>query len=283
MALSDGWGRIVTKSPQRTSIEPVEPALRSSRCRPPCSSPTVRPPRAGSWSGGCRGDGFELVASAGARPDVVLAGDDVALERWRGEAPVIVLGRPEAIRSTASVRSAGAATTTCRGRSTTRSWSRGSTRCCGERACPPTCSLRGRSRSTRARTLVSRPGTRSTSRRRSTTCCCASPPTRRACSRRPSCCATSGTSARAPTRTVDSHVSRLRRKLRAFDTGTELLENVWGVGYRLLGASLEPGVEVPMDLPLSSGRGPTTPLRSRSRRSCSRPSRWRACGRTSRP
>ena len=50
------------------------------------------------------------------------------------------------------------------------------------------------------------------------------------------------------TRTVDSHVSRLRRKLRAFDSGSELLENVWGVGYRLLGASLEPGVEVPMPM-----------------------------------
>ena len=27
---------------------------------------------------------------------MVLVGDDAALERWRGEAPVIVLGRPEA-------------------------------------------------------------------------------------------------------------------------------------------------------------------------------------------
>ena len=41
-------------------------------------------------------DGFELVAAAEPRPDVVLAGDDAALDRWRGEAPVIVLGRPEA-------------------------------------------------------------------------------------------------------------------------------------------------------------------------------------------
>jgi DNA-binding response OmpR family regulator len=42
---------------------------------------------------------------------------------------------------------------------------------------------------------------------------------------------------RAParTRTLDSHASRLRRKLRAAGTGDELVENVWGVGYRLLG------------------------------------------------
>ena len=42
---------------------------------------------------------------------------------------------------------------------------------------------------------------------------------------------------RAParTRTLDSHASRLRRKLRAAGTGDALVENVWGVGYRLLG------------------------------------------------
>ena len=37
------------------------------------------------------------------------------------------------------------------------------------------------------------------------------------------------------TRTLDSHVSRLRRKLRALDAEAALLENVWGVGYRLVG------------------------------------------------
>ena len=42
------------------------------------------------------------------------------------------------------------------------------------------------------------------------------------------------------TRTLDSHASRLRRKLRALDPGTEFIENVWGVGYRLLGLPLEP-------------------------------------------
>lgn len=38
------------------------------------------------------------------------------------------------------------------------------------------------------------------------------------------------------TRTLDSHASRLRRKLKATGTGACLVENVWGVGYRLLGA-----------------------------------------------
>jgi DNA-binding response OmpR family regulator len=42
---------------------------------------------------------------------------------------------------------------------------------------------------------------------------------------------------RAParTRTLDSHAARLRRKLRAAGTGDAFVENVWGVGYRLLG------------------------------------------------
>jgi DNA-binding response OmpR family regulator len=39
----------------------------------------------------------------------------------------------------------------------------------------------------------------------------------------------------ARTRTLDSHASRLRRKLRALDPATPLVDNVWGVGYRLLG------------------------------------------------
>ena len=39
----------------------------------------------------------------------------------------------------------------------------------------------------------------------------------------------------ARTRTLDSHASRLRRKLRDCGAGIELIDNVWGVGYRLLG------------------------------------------------
>jgi DNA-binding response OmpR family regulator len=36
------------------------------------------------------------------------------------------------------------------------------------------------------------------------------------------------------TRTLDSHVSRLRRKLRVLPDSEEIVVNVWGVGYRLL-------------------------------------------------
>jgi DNA-binding response OmpR family regulator len=39
------------------------------------------------------------------------------------------------------------------------------------------------------------------------------------------------------TRTLDSHASRLRRKLRQVDPVTPFVVNVWGVGYRLLDPS----------------------------------------------
>src|SRR4051794_32639393 len=42
-----------------------------------------------------RAGGFELVRGGG-RPDLVLVADEAELERWRGEAPVIVLGAEEA-------------------------------------------------------------------------------------------------------------------------------------------------------------------------------------------
>jgi DNA-binding response OmpR family regulator len=37
------------------------------------------------------------------------------------------------------------------------------------------------------------------------------------------------------TRTLDTHASRLRRKLRALDPSTPWVDNEWGVGYRLVG------------------------------------------------
>ena len=58
---------------------------------------------------------------------------------------------------------------------------------------------------------------------------------RRACSPSTSCCATSGASAAtARTRTLDSHACRLRAKLSAAGD-RRWIENVWGVGYRLVG------------------------------------------------
>jgi DNA-binding response OmpR family regulator len=44
-----------------------------------------------------------------------------------------------------------------------------------------------------------------------------------------------GYRAKARTRTLDSHASRLRRKLREAGAPVALVENVWGVGYRLIG------------------------------------------------
>jgi len=38
------------------------------------------------------------------------------------------------------------------------------------------------------------------------------------------------------TRTLDSHASRLRRKLRETGCEAPLVDNVWGVGYRLFGS-----------------------------------------------
>jgi two-component system catabolic regulation response regulator CreB len=43
-----------------------------------------------------------------------------------------------------------------------------------------------------------------------------------------------GVGAHTRTRTLDSHASRLRRKLRDAGSPVELVENHWGVGYRLL-------------------------------------------------
>ena len=38
-------------------------------------------------------------------------------------------------------------------------------------------------------------------------------------------------------RTVDSHIVRLRRKLRAIGSQTFVIETVWGLGYRFMGIS----------------------------------------------
>ncbi len=42
------------------------------------------------------------------------------------------------------------------------------------------------------------------------------------------------------TRTLDSHASRLRKKLQPFSSGRSYIANVWGVGYRLVGSETQP-------------------------------------------
>jgi DNA-binding response OmpR family regulator len=190
-------------------------------------------------------DGFELVAAAEALPDVVLAGDDAALERWRGAAPVIVLGRPEADPV-----------------DRVRAFRRG----CDDYVPQPFhydelvarihAVLRRTGRPagllvagpleidprTRTVTVGGRP-LRASQKEYDLLLRLAADPERvftktellrdvwdyRTTSR---------------TRTLDSHVFRLRRKLRALGAEGGLLENVWGVGYRLLG-SAEAGRELP--------------------------------------
>jgi DNA-binding response OmpR family regulator len=193
-------------------------------------------------------DGFELVGGAEPKPDLVLAGDDATLERWRGEAPVIVLGRPEADpvdRALAFRRGCDDYVPrpfhydelVARIRAVLR------------RSSKPVEALVAGPLQIDARTrLVTISGTPLvvSQKEYDLLLTLAADPSRvftkqellrdvwdfRASSR---------------TRTLDSHVSRLRRKLRAFDSDTELLENVWGVGYRLLAAVPGRESETPLE------------------------------------
>jgi DNA-binding response OmpR family regulator len=180
-------------------------------------------------------DGFELVAAAEPKPDLVLAGDDAALERWRGEAPVIVLGRPEANPVDRA-----------------RAFRRG----CDDYVPRPfhydelVARIHAVLRRTRrpAGLLVAGPLEIDPRTRLVAVGGTPLPVSQKEYDLLLRLAADPGRvftkqellrdvwdfRSSSRTRTLDSHVSRLRRKLRSFDTGTELLENVWGVGYRLL-------------------------------------------------
>jgi DNA-binding response OmpR family regulator len=182
-----------------------------------------------------RDDGFEL-ARPGAAPDLVLAGTDAELERWRGQAPVIVLG-PEQAEPDERVRA----------------FRRG----CDDYLARP---FHYDELVERMRAVLRRAGVTTTAR------IVAGPLTidRRArlvtvhgvrvelaqkeyellvhLAGEPERVFTKeellrdvwGYRARSRTRTLDAHASRLRRKLRAAAPDTSLVENEWGVGYRLL-------------------------------------------------
>jgi DNA-binding response OmpR family regulator len=184
-----------------------------------------------------RDDGFEL-APPGCPPDLVLAGNDAELERWRGQAPVIVLGPAEAEPD-----------------ERVRAFRRG----CDDYLTRP---FHYDELVERMRAVLRRAGGSSPAR------LVAGPLTidRRArlvtirgarielaqkeyelllhLATEPERVFTKdellrdvwGYRTRSRTRTLDAHASRLRRKLRAADPSVELVDNEWGVGYRLLGA-----------------------------------------------
>ena len=184
-----------------------------------------------------RDDGFEL-ALPGAAPDLVLAGNDAELERWCGQAPVIVLGPAEAEpdervrafrrgcddylarpfhydelveRMRAVLRRAGgvpAARIT---------------------AGPLTIDRRAR--------LVTAHGARVELAQKEYELLLhlANEP-ERVFTKDELLRDVWGYRTRSRTRTLDAHASRLRRKLRAAAPDAQLVENQWGVGYRLLGA-----------------------------------------------
>jgi len=184
-----------------------------------------------------RDDGFEL-ALPGSAPDLVLAGNDAELERWCGQAPVIVLGPAEA---EADER--------------VRAFRRG----CDDYLARP---FHYDELVERMRAVLRRAGGVPAAR------VAAGPLTIDRRARLVTVCGTRvelaqkeyelllhlanepervftkdellrdvwGYRTRSRTRTLDAHASRLRRKLRVAAPDAQLVENQWGVGYRLLGA-----------------------------------------------
>jgi DNA-binding response OmpR family regulator len=182
-----------------------------------------------------RHDGFEIVA--GGRPDLVIASDDAELEHWFGEVPVIVLGSPEAEADDRVL-----------------AFRRGCDdylprpfhyeelleriRAVLRRAQPPSLPvvLAGSLEIDLRSRIVSVRGTpvALAAKEYALVVKLASDPTR-VFTKAELLRDIWGYAAAVRTRTLDSHTSRLRRKLSALDPETSFIENEWGVGYRLLG------------------------------------------------
>ncbi|HZQ04053.1 MAG TPA: response regulator transcription factor [Gaiellaceae bacterium] len=186
-----------------------------------------------------RRDGFELVEHGGARPDLVLVADEADVDRWRGEAAVIVLGRAEADHL-----------------DRVRAFRRG----CDDYVPRPfhyeelverirAVLRRSAPASEDQQRLVAGPididlATRVVHVARTAVALSqkeyallvrlAAEP-RRVFTKEELLRDVWGYQLKGRTRTLDSHASRLRRKLRTVDPATPYVENVWGVGYRLLG------------------------------------------------
>ncbi len=183
-----------------------------------------------------RHDGFEIVADPERRPDLVIAEDASDFERWCGEAPVIVLGNSEADHL-----------------DRVRAFRRGCDdyvprpfhydelleriRAVLRRVSPPPPDV------VEAGPLRIDPRTRTVTvhgarvhvaqKEYELLMKLASEPDR-VFTKQELLRDIWGYTIDARTRTLDSHASRLRKKLREADPATQLVENHWGVGYRLL-------------------------------------------------
>jgi DNA-binding response OmpR family regulator len=187
-----------------------------------------------------RSDGFEL-AAPGTAPDLVLAADTAELERWRGQVPVIVLGPAEAgVGDRVSAFRRGCDDYVARPfhydelvermRAVLR-------RSGGPQSSPLTVGPLRIDRRARVVTVAGRRVDLS-QKEYDLLLRLASDPGR-VFTKDELLRDVWDFHARSRTRTLDAHASRLRRKLRAAEPGAELLENVWGVGYRLLESTTE--------------------------------------------
>lgn len=183
-----------------------------------------------------RGDGFEILADPRRRPDLVLADDGPEVERWCGEAPVIVLGRSEA-DAVDRVRAFRRGCDDYLPRPFDYQELVERIRAVLRRVQPPprerlvagqlSIDLRTRVVEVRGARV------RLAQKEYALLLKLAAEPTR-VFTKHELLRDVWDYRAEARTRTLDSHASRLRRKLRAVDPVTPWVDNVWGVGYRLL-------------------------------------------------
>ena len=184
-----------------------------------------------------RHDGFEIVVEPGHRPDLVLAGDDADFERWQGETPVIVLGSAEAdpvdrVRAFRRGCDDYVSRPFHYDELVERIWAvlRRARRPESERIAAGPIEIDSLTR------IVSVHEARvSLSQKEYDLLARLATEPDRVHTKDELLRDVWGYPAQARTRTVDSHASRLRRKLREVDPDTPFVENVWGVGYRLLG------------------------------------------------
>lgn len=182
-------------------------------------------------------DGFELVTRSGRRPDLVIAGDDAEIARWCGEAPVIALGSAEAPPDE-PVRAFRQGCDDYVSRPFQYDELVERIRAVLRRVSPPERALlvAGPIEIDVHARLVRAGGSsvRLAQKEYALLVRLAVDPAR-VLTKAELLRDVWGYETHIRTRTLDSHASRLRRKLRAIDPVTPFVENVWGVGYRLLG------------------------------------------------